>query len=95
MTTIAERTWREAEAEALETKAEAIEGSLLGLQGLEGMFSDREELRVTCANTRDLLRIEVENLRTAAMRVRGETPERKNKGQGPIALVVRDAEATG
>lgn len=62
MSALARKSWQDAEREANEIKAEAIDGALHGLGGLEGMFEGRE-LRGAIASVTDLLLIEASNLR--------------------------------
>jgi hypothetical protein len=62
-------TWRDAEAQLRDAQANAIERALYGLEGIEGMFDDRRELRAACAAARDLLRFEEENLRLRVERL--------------------------
>jgi hypothetical protein len=69
MATVALRSWRAAESTLLEAKADAVEAALYGLAGVDGMFTDRPELRQACAQARDLLRVEESNLRLKAERL--------------------------
>ncbi len=64
-----DRKWKDAEADLAERKANAIEAALYGLEGIEGMFSDRPELRASCHSTRALLQVEEDNLRKKAARL--------------------------
>lgn len=63
------RSWRDAESALLEAKANAVEGALYGLEGVDGMFVDRPELRQACHVARELLRVEESNLRKKAERL--------------------------
>lgn len=69
---LAARTWRDAAADALEAREAAINGALLGLGALDGMFAERPEMRDSLRSTVELLRMEAENLRREADRVRGD-----------------------
>ena len=62
-------TWQDSEAKLAEDKATAIERAIYGLDGIEGMFDDRRELRVACNAARDLLLVEEDNLRKRAERL--------------------------
>lgn len=64
-------TWQDQEAMLSDAKANAIETALRGLDGIDGMFSDRRELRVAVAAAKELLRVEEDNLRKKAERLGG------------------------
>lgn len=72
------RGWREAEADAVAARADAIEEAIGGLESLEGMFDQREEIRDAVGNALRLLATEAGNLRRAAAAMRA-TPEEETR----------------
>ena len=62
--------WQEVEADALEVRADVIEGALERIALMEGMFTERPELRDHIRITTEKLVTEVENLRVAVRKLR-------------------------
>jgi hypothetical protein len=55
------QSWQKAEAELIEAKIECLEGAIMGLARIDGMFTTNELISTTTACI-NLYKIEVENL---------------------------------